>query len=117
MQNDKRNYCADGRTTDTSAKTRDLPGWPPRPPGEDYHLLEISIDTPENVGWDDGFHIAGSWAQLTAVYASTVELLNLTKRKGSFKLTQGRALVNARLEVLWKEEIRYQQEMSGIGRN
>jgi hypothetical protein len=95
-----------------------LPGWPDqRPPGEDYFLLECEIDTPSDISWNNGFSVAGTWALVSEAYALIIPVLLQTKRTGSFRLTQGKARVAARLAFLAREERRYQDEKRSIGLN
>jgi hypothetical protein len=86
------------------------PCWPKeQPPGEDYFLLQLTIDSPDPY-WDEGASAIGSWKQVTDAYAAMLAIAAPLQRRLIFALYQGRAAVEAQLAFSLAEEARYRRE-------
>ena len=87
------------------------PGWPEdQPLGEDYFLLQMTIDTPSDPRWDEGASALGSWQQIKNAYAAMVAVATPLRRQLTFKIYQGADVGRERLAFSLGEEIRYQRE-------
>jgi hypothetical protein len=93
------------------------PGWPKgRPSGEDFFLLQMTIDTPSDPDWDEGASAIGSWKQITDAYTSMLALATPLRRRVTFQIYQDRDAVHERLAFSLAEEARFRRER-GISKN
>jgi hypothetical protein len=81
---------------------------PPRPPGEDFFLVAVVIDSLDPC-WNDGFDIVGTWEQVDKTFSAYVAERGI-RRKHTISIYQGDAARAKLLEGL-KEEARYQAQM------
>jgi hypothetical protein len=81
---------------------------PPRPPGEDFFLVAVMIDS-DDPCWNDGFDIVGTWEQVDQTFSAYVAG-GAVRRKHTVRIYQGDA-ARARLVEGLKEEARYQAQM------
>lgn len=80
-----------------------------KPDGEDFFLVTVSIDTPGDPCWNEGFTIFGPWNSVMATLHSWL-LTNPDKLDHIFaELYQGEAAREKRLAIL-ETEIRYQDK-------
>jgi hypothetical protein len=82
---------------------------PPKPPGKDFFLVAIVIDTPDDPYWNEGFDIVGAWEQVDQTFSDYVARGGV-RRKHTISIYQGEA-ARAKLVEGMKEEARYQQQM------
>jgi hypothetical protein len=92
-----------------SAPTLFAAALPPKPDGEDFFLVAVVIDTPEDALWNDGFNIVGAWEQIDKTFSSYVAG-GAVRRKHTVSIYQGDAARAKLLEGL-KKEARYQAQM------
>jgi hypothetical protein len=81
---------------------------PPRPPGEDFYLAAVEIDSADPC-WNDGFDLVGTWEQVDQTFSAYVAG-GAVRRKHTVSIYQGDAARAKLLEGL-KEEARYQAQM------
>src|SRR5258708_24436700 len=93
----------------SSSKTLLTAMLPSRPPGEDFFLAAVVIDTPEDPCWSDGFDIVGTWEQVDQTFSAYIAGRS-DHRKISVSLYQGDVARAKLLEGL-QEEPRYQTQM------
>ena len=81
---------------------------PPKPPGENFFLVAVVIDTPDDPCWNEGFDIVGTWQQVDQTFSAYVAGGGVC-RKHTINIYQGDA---ARTKVVegMKEEARYQAQ-------
>ena len=82
---------------------------PACPPGEDFFLAAVVIDTPDQPCWNDGFNIVGTWEQVDQTFSAYMANRK-DRRNVRVRIYQGDAARAKLLEGL-KEEARYQQQM------
>jgi hypothetical protein len=81
----------------------------PKPAGEDFFLVAVVIDTPDDPCWNDGFNIVGTWEQIDQTFSRYMAGGGI-RRKHTVSIYQGDAARAKLLEGL-KEEARYQTQM------
>ena len=88
---------------------------PSRPAGEDFFLVAVVIDTPDDPCWNDGFDIIGTWEQVEQTFSAYVAGCN-DDRGVSVSIYQGDAARGKVLEGL-QEEARYREQMQAQSKN
>jgi hypothetical protein len=96
-------------STPKAAPTFFAAALPPRPPGEDFYLVAVEIDTPDDPCWNDGFNLIGTWEQIDKTFSAYVAG-GAVRRKHTVHIYQGDAARAKLLEGL-EEEARYQAQM------
>jgi hypothetical protein len=91
-----------------SGKTFFATALPPKPPGEDFFVVAVVIDS-DDPCWNDGFNIVGTWEQVDQTLSRYMAGGGI-RRKHTVGIYQGDAAREKLLEGL-KEEARYQAQM------
>jgi hypothetical protein len=87
-----------------------------QPSGEDFFLVEVSLDTPDDPCWNEGFCIFGPWNSVMATLHQWL-LANPEKLDHIYAhLYQGEAARDKRIAIL-DTEIKYQNEKRSQSNN
>jgi hypothetical protein len=88
---------------------------PSRPPGEDFFLAPVMIDTPDDPCWNDGFNIIGTWEQVDQTLSRYMAGGGI-RHKHTVSIYQGDA-ARAKLLKGLEEEARFQAQMHAQSNN
>jgi hypothetical protein len=80
----------------------------PKPPGENFFLVAVVIDRPDDPCWNAGFDIVGTWEQVDQTFSAYVAKEGV-RRKHTLSIYQGDA-ARAKFVEGMKEEARYQAQ-------
>jgi hypothetical protein len=83
-----------------------------QPPGEDFFLAEVQLDTPSDPCWDEGFTVFGSWETIER----TISNYRAFGPRGQLRIFQGEA-ARRRLVKCLLEERRYQEQRRSTPNN
>jgi hypothetical protein len=86
--------------------------FPCQPPGEDFFLAEVQLDTPDDPCWDAGYMVVGSWQTIERTISACLAF----GRKGRLRIYQGE-VARRRLVADLQEELRFQQQKRAIPNN
>lgn len=81
-----------------------------KPPGEDFFLVEVSIDNPNDPCWNEGFSIHGPWDPVMATFHAWMLAHPEKVDHVGAEFYQGEAAREKRLAIL-ETEIRYRDQM------
>jgi hypothetical protein len=87
---------------------------PPKPPGEDFFLVAVVIDS-DDPCWNDGFDMVGTWERVDQTFSAYVAGSGV-RRKHTVSIYQGDAARAKLLEGL-REEASYQAHMRAKASN